>query len=327
MFNLIAEAESAERQHRKKLQELMDQTKCILRIASAYVTDTQLLSDLKGREVHLLTYISRMDLITGASSLESLIKLVKAGVQCGYISDGPRLHAKVYLFDDQSAVVSSANLTRRALDENLEVGIHLCGPAVAQLVGWFELLWAKATELDLATLADWAQEIKAERAEYSQLKKTLEKRPPLSHGQTAKIVELFESASRFFLCNTNRRNSHEDEKRMHDLGYAVAWERFNFPKHMQMVEKGDAILMFAKGLGIIGIGVAKGKCEILEPGDSGRVALYETREWRVPVNWLVWKGDKDAFSVKSRNGTFFDVSEEYPAGLRETIKEHFLRLV
>jgi hypothetical protein len=58
-----------------------------LRIATAYVTDTQLLSDLKTRKVHLLTYRSKMNLITGASSLNSLIKLVKASVQCRYISE------------------------------------------------------------------------------------------------------------------------------------------------------------------------------------------------------------------------------------------------
>lgn len=322
MFSLITESETAERQHRKKIQEMLDQSGCIVRIASAYVTDTQLLSDLKGREVHLLTYISRMDLITGASSLESLIKLVKAGVQCAYISEGPRLHAKVYLFDDQTAVVSSANLTRRAFDVNLEVGVHLSGPAVTQLVEWFESLRAKATELDLATLANWAQEIKVEKSEYSHLKNKFEKRSPLSGGRGAKIVDLFESASRFFLCNTNRKHSQKDEKRMHDQGYAAAWERFNFPSHMKMVEKGDAILMFAKGHGIIGIGVAKGKCEIFEPGAPGRVGAYKEREWRIPVNWLAWKGDKAAFSVKSRRGTFFDVSKEYPAGLREKIRDH-----
>src|ERR1700677_1749908 len=59
------------------------------------------------------------------------------------------------------------------------------------------------------------------------LKKKLEKRPPLSRGHAAKIVDLFESASRFFLCITNRRNPHEDEKGIHHLGYAVAWERFD----------------------------------------------------------------------------------------------------
>jgi hypothetical protein len=326
MFSLIAESEGAERQHRKKLQDLMDQTECTLRIASAYVTDTQLLSGLQGREVHLLTYISKMDLISGASSLDALIKLVKAGVRCSYIAEGPRLHAKVYLFDDHSAVVSSANLTRRALDENLEVGVHLSGPAVARLADWFESLWARAAELDLPTLANWAQEIETERVEYSHLKKRLERQPPLSRGKAAEIVNLFASANRLFLCNSNRKNSSEDEKRMHDRGYAAAWERFNFPSHMERVEKGDAIFMFAKGCGIIGVGVAKGKCEILEPGFPGRIASYQAREWRVPVSWLTWKDDDESFSVKSRNGTFFDVTEEYPAWLRENIKQHFLRL-
>jgi hypothetical protein len=85
----------------------------------------------------------------------------------------------------------------------------------------------KGHRIGFGSLAIWVQEIKAERVEYSHLKKKLEKRPPLSRGHAVKIVDLFESASRFFLCITNRRNSHEDEKGMHDLGHAVAWERFN----------------------------------------------------------------------------------------------------
>ena len=85
----------------------------------------------------------------------------------------------------------------------------------------------KGHRIGFGSLAIWVQEIKVERVEYSHLKKKLEKRPPLSRGHAVKIVDLFESASRFFLCITNRRNSHEDEKGMHDLGHAVAWERFN----------------------------------------------------------------------------------------------------
>jgi hypothetical protein len=85
----------------------------------------------------------------------------------------------------------------------------------------------KGHRIGFGNLAIWAQEIKAERVEYSHPKKKLEKRPPLSRGHAVKIVDVFESACRFFLCITNCRNSHEDEKRMHDLGYAVAWERFN----------------------------------------------------------------------------------------------------
>ena len=101
MVTLIAEAESGERQHRNAFQNLMKQTKGTVRIASAYVTDTRLLSGMKDRDIRLLTFLTRKDIVVGASSLDSLATLIKAGVKCRYISRGPRLHSKVYLFDDQ----------------------------------------------------------------------------------------------------------------------------------------------------------------------------------------------------------------------------------
>jgi hypothetical protein len=324
ILTLMAETGSLERQHRNTLQNLMRQAEVAVRIASAYVTDTRLLSGMKGRDVRLLTYISKMDIIAGASSLDSLTALIEAGVQCRYISKKPRLHAKVYLFDDQSAVVTSANLTRKALDENLEVGVHLSGVAVTHLIGWFDKLWKEADILDLAIVAKWLRETEAERAAYSALRKRVEKRPTLSTGRATKLLDLFETGNRFFVCNTNRRWSLEDEKRMHDRGYAAAWERFNFPCHMGKVEPGHTIFMYAKGVGIIGIGRAKGRCEILEPGNPDRVTPGKTNEWRVPTAWLSWKENSDAYRWKSQNSTFFEVSGDQHRQLRNGIKKHFL---
>jgi hypothetical protein len=325
ILTLMAEAESAERQHRNKLQNLMKQTGDTVRIASAYITDTLLLSGTKDRDVRLLTYISRMGIISGASSLDSMAVLIKAGVQCRYISKGPRLHAKVYIFDDESAVVTSANLTRRALDENLEVGVHLSGIAATQLIGWFDMLWDKAEKLDLAFLAKWRQATETERTQYSALRKMAEKQPPLPAGSANELLDLFETGNRFFVCNTNRKYSHEDEKRMHDRGYAAAWEDFNFPSHMARVGSGHAIFMYAKGVGIVGIGRAKGQRQILEPGNPDRVAQRDSREWRVPAAWLAWKENSDAFPwKKSPNSTFFEVSGVQYRQLRNDIKKHFL---
>jgi hypothetical protein len=326
MLTLIAETESPERQHRDMLQSLMKQAEGTVRIASAYVTDTHLLSGMKDRDVRLLTYISKMDIIVGASSLDSLAALIKAGVQCRYISNGPRLHAKVYLFDNQSAVVTSANLTRKAMDENLEVGVHVSGVATTQLIGWFDMLWYEADKLDLEIVAKWQRETEAERTKYSALRKRLEKQPRLPTGPVTKLLDLFETGNRFFVCNTNRRWSPEDEKRMHDRGYAAAWEQFNFPGHMEKVEQGHAIFMYAKSDGIIGIGRAKGRCQILEPGNPDRVTQRETREWRVPTVWLAWK-ENDAYTEwKSQNSTFFEVSGDKYRKLRSDIKKHFLSI-
>jgi hypothetical protein len=323
MLTLIG-TESAERQHRNKLRNLMKQTSGTVRIASAYVTDKHLLSGIKDRDVRLLTYISRMDIIAGAMSLNSLAALITSGVQCRYISKGPRLHAKVYLFDDQSAVVTSANLTQRALDKNLEVGVHLSGAAVTQLIGWFDMLWNKAEKMDLAILDKWLQETEQERTKYLALRKMAEKQPPLSTGSSTELLDLFETGNRFFVCNTNRRNSHEDEKRMHEQGYAAAWEPFHFPKRMGEVEKGHAIFMYAKKVGIIGVGRAKGRCQILKPGDPDRIAPGSTPEWRVPTAWLAWKENSDAYLWKGQQGTFFELSGDLLKAASDDIKKHFL---
>jgi hypothetical protein len=324
ILTLMAETGSLERQHRTTLQNLMRQAEATVRVASAYVTDTRLLSGMKGRDVRLLTYISKMDIIAGASSLDSLTALIEAGVQFRCISKKPRLHAKVYLFDDQSAVVTSANLTRKALDENLEVGVHLSGVTVAHLIGWFDKLWMEADILDLAIVAEWLRETEAERAAYSTLRKRVEERPTLSTGRATKLLDPFEAGNRFFVCNTKRRWSLEDEKRMRDRGYAPAWEWFNFSSHMGKVEPGHTIFMYAKGVGIIGIGRAKGGCEILEPGDPDRVTPGKTNEWRVPTAWLSWKESSDACRWKSQNSTFFEVSGDQHRQLRNGIKKHFL---
>ena len=321
---LIIETESVNRKHRSDLKKILKQNKDTIRIASAYVTDTDLLSHIMDRDVRLLTYISKKDIIVGASSLNSLTTLIKAGVQCRYISKGPRLHAKVYIFGNQTAVVTSANLTQKALGQNIEVGVRLSGDAATKLIDWFDTLWWPAETLDLEIVAKWFKETKAERAAYSALQKKIEKEPALPTGKAAKLIDLFNTGNRFFVCNTNRVHSREDEKLMRDRGYATAWEPFNYPRHMGRVEAGNAIFMYAKGVGIVGVGRATGPCHTLERGNPDRINQGKTREWRVPTDWLFWKMDSDACPWKSPQGTFFEVGKGKHRQVPNDVKKHFL---
>jgi len=248
--------------------------------------------------------------------------LIDAGVECRYLFEGPRLHAKAYVFGSESAIVTSANLTWKALDNNLEVGVRLSGVAVKQLVSWFDKLWDASEVLDSEQATTWLQETQAEREELSILQKSFERRSALHTGRTKKLQNLFEGKSRLFVCNTNRRNSLNDEKGMHDLGYAAAWETFHYPTHMDRVEVGDTICMYAKGEGIIGIGRATGPVEKLERGARDRVTPDGEREWRIPIEWLFWEADRP-FRWKSPNATFFDVSGDKYEVLREDLKRHF----
>lgn len=139
--------------------------------------------------------------------------------------------------------------------------------------------------------------------------------------------------NRFFLCNTDRKNSipansGELERKMHSRGYAAAWEKFDYPSHMEMVKSGDAIFMFAKGgVGVVGIGRAKGGCEVLEPDDPGRIGgsseWTRKKEWRVPVDWLDWRHDHDGCRISTPpRQTFLEVTGN--RFLRIAVRGHFL---
>jgi hypothetical protein len=329
------------RQHRQCLRNVLETTKGPVRIASAYVTDTDLLFGATDRNVRLLTSLLRMDIGSGATSLESLRSLIETGVQCRCLSDGPRLHAKVYMFGDESAVVTSANLTWSALDKNIEVGVQLTGSAVLDLIVWFDALWAKSRRLDVKQVSDWQEQTTALSREYWALRKKAAAEPtlpnealPTDHSPI-ELRDLLENANRFFFCNTDRRQGERTssggyflEEEMHRRGYAAAWESFIHTTHMDKVERGDAVFMFAKGVGIIGIGCAKARRQILEPSDPDRIRSFDyeeiTREWRVPVDWLDWRHDGDACRCKSLNGTFFDVTGDQHSDLRDAVRRHFL---
>lgn len=330
MFDVITENEKGLRQHRTRLEDLLKTTDGLVRIASAYVTETELLAGLGAREVRLLTSLLRMDIITGASSLDSLRSLIEGGVHCRCVTRGPRLHAKVYIFGEELAVVTSANLTWNALDSNIEAGVQLGGNSVKELGVWFDTLWKRSVPLDLKEISRWQQETHSLRSEYAALrKKAMTKQMPRSEARPALLSpkqfdSLFDKENRFFVCNTDRRWSPVAEKRMRQSGYAAAWEDFRHPSHMQEVESGNAIFMYAKGVGILAIGQARGSHEVLQPGNPERLRKGSTPEWRIPVNWLAWEDDDaDAFGWNSPNATFFEVSDDKYRPLRDGIERHF----
>jgi hypothetical protein len=114
------------------------------------------------------------------------------------------------------------------------------------------------------------------------------------------LRDLLDNAPEFFVCNTNRKHSPDgtDENLMRRKKHAICWTSFRYPKRMEQVLPGDAIFMFAKGVGIIGVGRARGKCRALAPGRPGRFTRDFTNdeEWRVPVDdWVFWaESDEEA---------------------------------
>jgi hypothetical protein len=105
---------------------------------------------------------------------------------------------------------------------------------------------------------------------------------------------------------------------------AILDKSFNFPTHMEQVSPGNAIFMFAKSIGIIGIGIAMDGCKKLKPNDRGRIRKGNTPEWRVPVKWLKWD-EARAFEWETPlRSTFTNVTGSKYEKFREDVRKRFL---
>jgi hypothetical protein len=292
MATLLVEG-GKQRFHRKRLLELLADVKGPVLIASAYVTDRDLLLQAGDRETNLITALSPIDIASGATSLESLRALLEAGVQVRILPNKPRLHAKVYIFGSAAAVVTSANLTQNALDSNIEVGVELTGDEVRTLADWHTKLWTVGKPLSVDDVAFLQRSATQLRREYANFKRRTTAQLTIEgeRGENQLVDEpsrTLETASRYFACNTDRVEGTRTEtggfmleQAMYDRGYAAVWEDFRYPSHMQQVEAGDIIFMFAKGVGILGVGRATAACTILQPHDPDRIRHDNTHtpEW------------------------------------------------
>jgi hypothetical protein len=91
-----------------------------------------------GVALSLVTSFKLAHYHAGASDLDALSRVLDAR---GRVFNHQKLHAKIYLFDRKTAIVSSGNLTQGGLVENYEYGVLLRDePAVGQVVADFEAL-------------------------------------------------------------------------------------------------------------------------------------------------------------------------------------------
>jgi hypothetical protein len=132
-----------------------------LRIICPFIQRKVVAKLLRNRQPSLLQVITRFslsDFCEGVSSTSALHKLLAYGARIRGVKN---LHAKVYVFGNQRAIVTSANLTDAALRTNYEVGIVTDDPdTVAECRRSFDDLWARAgDDLTSERLEGWEREI------------------------------------------------------------------------------------------------------------------------------------------------------------------------
>ena len=127
---------------RQTLEELAERASSTIRVACPFVktAGVGVLLERKPPQVtvHLVSVVKAAHYHRGVSDTDALRAVLNSG---GQVTNNQRLHAKVYLFDETAAVVTSANLTERGLSSPYEYGVLLRDHSlVAQVSADFERL-------------------------------------------------------------------------------------------------------------------------------------------------------------------------------------------
>lgn len=115
------------------------------------------------QSTQVITRFNLADFADGVSDIAALRKVLAGG---GRVRGVKGLHAKLYVFGDSCAIVTSANLTAAALDRNAEFGAVLRGAGeVASCRSYFDQLWSQAgSDVTDVQLADWQDVVARHRA-------------------------------------------------------------------------------------------------------------------------------------------------------------------
>jgi hypothetical protein len=149
----------------KVIQEAVTADRSELRVVCPFIKVRAARRLLAGKCPGVIRVITRFhlgDMCDGVSDTEALRLLLKHGAKIRGVRN---LHAKLYLFGDQRAIVTSANLTEAALLRNHEFGfVSNDSGIIERCREYFDAFWNRAgNDLDLARLEAWEKRIEGVR--------------------------------------------------------------------------------------------------------------------------------------------------------------------
>lgn len=122
--------------------DLVATSKHSIQITSPFVKDNicrELLSvKQKEAKIELITSFKLMSIYSGSLDVSGLERILNHN---GVVKNYSKLHSKIFLFDGERAVITSANLTNGGLTDNFEYGIYTAGiDIVSQISKDYNLL-------------------------------------------------------------------------------------------------------------------------------------------------------------------------------------------
>lgn len=101
-----------------------------------------ILKKIPGHKIKLITRYNTLDFYTGVSDLNAIKMFFKGSTE---IRGVYKLHSKLYIFDQRSAIITSANFTRAGMISNMEFGLLIYDKKIVnECIGHFNYLWEKA---------------------------------------------------------------------------------------------------------------------------------------------------------------------------------------
>lgn len=151
----------------QELQEAAAADATALRIICPFIKKGALLHLLDGRATGAIQVITRFNLSDFADGVSDIDALTLLLARRAAVRGVRNLHAKLYLFGDSRAVLTSANLTQAALFGNHEFGFVSAEPNITeQCHAYFDAMWRRAGDnLTLERLRGWEREVTRYHAE------------------------------------------------------------------------------------------------------------------------------------------------------------------
>ncbi|MFY8000306.1 MAG: phospholipase D-like domain-containing protein [Candidatus Kapaibacteriota bacterium] len=122
--------------------DLVHQSKKSIKITSPFVKNdicSEMISaKVSSSKIELITSFKLMNIHSGSLDISALESIIDNN---GVVRSVPKLHSKVYIFDDVKAIITSGNLTHGGMLKNFEYGIYLDEPLIIKdIVQDFKLL-------------------------------------------------------------------------------------------------------------------------------------------------------------------------------------------
>ncbi|PYS88310.1 MAG: hypothetical protein DMF64_20725 [Acidobacteria bacterium] len=156
-----------------KLHKFIDSLQSSCFICSPYITAgpvRRLVNVIEEKHIEdaitvkVVTDISAGNLVSGSTDVEALILMMERirKVEVVYL---PRIHAKIYISGESSAIIGSANFTDGGSYTNLEYGVHINEPNIVRQVTSdatkYAQLGAVVTLSQLSDLRDQVQQLRS----------------------------------------------------------------------------------------------------------------------------------------------------------------------